>query len=137
MDIRETNKRYEEIAEKLVNTEDIFKYIKNSNVSICFLSSEHQKTNKGKLVLGQCEKVQDKYKWAIPYDFTITLFEPNIEDLTEEQVEAVIFHELLHVGIDKHESGEEIYYIVPHDLEDFKAVIERFGTNWAEPKGAI
>lgn len=138
MDNRKENKQYTEIGQKLIESEPIFEHIKNSGALICFLESDKKMTSKGKAVLGQCEKVQDKYKWAIPCDFTITLFTPNIAGLTDEQIKIVIFHELLHIGVEKIDDGtgyyEEKYTIVPHDLEDFKEVIDRYGTNWAERK---
>lgn len=132
MDSRSINEHYAEIGMELIQNEEALTNIKISNATIVFLSSEHRKTNKGKLVLGQCEKVQEKYKWGIPCDFTITLFDPNLEGMTEEQIKIVIFHELLHVGIDFASDGSENYYIVPHDLEDFKLIIDRFGTEWAD-----
>lgn len=80
-------------------------------------------------MLGQCEKVAEKYKWGIPCDFTITIFEPNIVGFTEEQIKILLFHELLHVGYDP--EGERLY-VKPHDLEDFKLIINEFGTDWAQ-----
>lgn len=44
-------------------------------------------------------------------------------------MEALIYHELLHIGID----GEK-YSVIPHDLEDFKAVIDRYGAHWSDVK---
>lgn len=132
-DIRTINKDYEKIAKDLINTEDALEYIRDSNVRIVYLSSEQKKTNERKLVLGQCEKVADKYKWGIPCDFTITVFEPNIETLSDEQIRILLFHELLHVGIVDNGNGEETYQINPHDLEDFKLIIDRFGTEWNIP----
>lgn len=134
MDTRELNEHYAEIGRELIETEEALEDIRLSEVTICYLSSEHDKTQDGQLVLGQCERIQEKYKWAMPCDFTITLFEPNIENLTEEQIRIVIFHELLHVGIRTNfDTGEEEYYINPHDVEDFRAVIDRYGLDWAKP----
>lgn len=76
-------------------------------------------------MFGQCEKIADKYKWGIPCDFTITIFEPNIIGWTDEQLRILIFHELLHVGVD----GDRLF-IVPHDLEDFRVIIDEFGVDW-------
>ena len=72
----------------------------------------------------------DKYKWSIPADFIITVFEPNVENFTEEQIRILLFHELLHIGIEE-DGNEEKYYVRPHDLEDFKLIIERFGIEWS------
>lgn len=133
MDSRTINEHYAEIGRELIETEPALEDIRNSEATIIYLSSEHEKTSDGKAVLGQCEKIQEKYKWSIPCDFTITLFEPNIEDLTPEQIRIVILHELLHVGIRLDKDGNEDYYVVPHDVEDFRLLIERYGIDWAKP----
>ena len=78
------------------------------------------------------KKVAQKYKWSVPCDFTITVFEPNVEGFTDEQIEILLFHELLHVGITQNDDGTETYSTVPHDLEDFKLIIDRFGTEWSK-----
>lgn len=131
-DTRSMNEFYQQIAKELIEVRPELAEIRNSNVQIVLLSSTHKAKSKGKLVFGQCEKVAEKYKWAIPADFTITIFEPNVEGFTDEQLSILIFHELLHVGVEyDEESGEEKFSIVPHDLEDFKAVVDEYGTDWA------
>jgi hypothetical protein len=132
MDNRTINEHYAEIGMDLIQTEDALVDIANSQATIIYLSSEHKKVASGKKVLGQCEKVADKYKWGIPCDFTITVFEPNVEGMTEEQLRMLIFHELLHVGIEYNADGTETYSVRPHDLEDFKLIIDRFGTDWSK-----
>ena len=132
MDNRTINEHYAEIGMDLIQTEDALIDIANSQATIIYLSSEHKKVASGKKVLGQCEKVADKYKWGIPCDFTITVFEPNAEGMTEEQLRMLIFHELLHVGIEYNADGTETYSVKPHDLEDFKLIIDRFGTDWSK-----
>jgi predicted metallopeptidase len=129
-DFREINEHYAEVAAELIAEEPALEYIAESNVTIVYLSSDLEKTNKGKRVCGQCEKVPDKYRWGIPADFTITVFEPNVEKFTDEQIKILLFHELLHVGIEE-DGNEERYFIRPHDLEDFKLIIDRFGTEWS------
>jgi len=131
MDKRKLNDRYTLVGRSLIETEDILTDIKVSQATIVFLSSEHPKKEGGKVIHAQCEKVADKYKWGIPADFTITVFEPNVVGFTDEQIRILLFHELLHVGIDFRD-GEEKYSIIPHDLEDFKYIIDRFGTSWSE-----
>ena len=129
MDNRRINENYQAIAQELIETEDALIDIKNSNVQIIFLSSEHKKQTKNSIIFGVCERVQDKNKWAIPADFTITVFEPNVVDFTEDQIKILLFQELLHVGIE-FKDGFETYSCKPHDLEDFKYIIDRFGTDW-------
>lgn len=125
MDNREMNELYQQIAQDLINECPELEAIKNSDVTIICLSSDCEKKSNKKIVFGQCEKIADKYKWGIPCDFTITIFEPNVVGFTEEQLKILIFHELLHVGID----GDK-YFINPHDLEDFKVIIDNYGVNW-------
>lgn len=130
MDNRAISEKYTKIAEDLIGTEPSLSHIRGSQATILFLSSEHEKKESGKFVGGQCEKVPTKYKWAIPADFTITIFEPNVERFTDEQIRILILHELLHVGI-RMDGNEEQYYIVPHDVEEFSEILERYGWEWA------
>ena len=132
MDKREINDRYAEIGMRLVKTEPVLEHIKNSQATIIYLSSDHKKSHDGKKIFAQCERVPEKYKWSVPCDFTITVFEPNIEGFSDEQIEILLLHELLHVGIVLNEDGTEIYSCVPHYLEDFKLIIDRYGTDWAK-----
>lgn len=130
MDNRIINEKYADIAAELIENEEALEHIKNSQATITYLSSEKKKVADGKITFAQCEKVPDKYKWGIPCDFTITVFEPNVENFTDEQIKILLFHELLHVGITL-KDGKEYYSTLPHDLEDFKLIIDRFGTDWA------
>lgn len=133
-DKRKVSEKIKKIGDELIESEDSLDYIANSKARICYLISNNAKVAKGAPVLGQCEKVQEKYKWAIPCDFTITVFEPNIQGLSDEQLRMLVHHELLHIGIRYDADGEEVYSINPHTLEDFKLIIDLYGTDWAEVK---
>lgn len=132
MDRRTVNERYAEIARELIDNEPELQDIKNSQATIVYLSSEHAKKSDGKIVHGQCEKIAEKYKWGLPCDYTITIFEPNVEKFTEEQMKILLFHELLHIDIVFNPDGTETYSLKGHDLEDFKLIIDRYGTEWSE-----
>ena len=131
MDNRHINNDYAEIADELIRNEYSLIHLLESRAKIIYLSSDYAKTSKGKLVFGQCEKIQDKYKWGIPADFTITVFEPNAAKFTDDQIRILLHHELLHVGIDKKADGSESYSIVDHDIEDFKLILDKYGTDWS------
>lgn len=131
MDTRTINDGYALIAQELIDTEECLEYIRESNATIVYLSSDLEKKSKGELVCGECEKIPEKYKWAVPCDFTITVFEPNVERFTDEQIRILLLHELLHVGIDR-DGNEESYSVKPHDVEDFREVIERYGLDWGQ-----
>ena len=125
-EIRTINEDYQKIANELIATRPELEDIKNSDVTIICLASDQEKKSNGKLIFGQTEKIADKYKWGIPCDFTITIFDPNVAYWTEEQMKILMLHELLHVGVD----GDRLY-IRPHDLEDFKSIIAEYGVDWA------
>ena len=129
MEIRNRNENYKKLAEELIETEAELDYIEQSNVKIAYLESDQCKKKGDGIVHGECEKIPAKYRWAIPEDFSITLFFNNNIGLSEKQIKILLFHELLHIGIDYGENGE-VYKIVPHDVEDFKLIINRFGLDW-------
>lgn len=132
METRTLNERYSEIAHELIETEDALTDIANSQATIVYLSSNMAKKGKESVIYGECEKISDKYKWGIPADFTITVYEPNVLNFTDDQLKILIFHELLHVGIDFKEDGSESYFCRKHDYEDFKIIIDRYGTDWSK-----
>ena len=133
MESRSINEHYAEIAHDLIEKEDVFVDIANSHVTIIYLSSDYEKKKpkQNKLVEGECEKVQDKNKWAIPADYTITVYEPNCIGFSEEQMRILLFHELLHIDIKYNPDGTETYATRDHDYADFKVIIDRYGTDWS------
>lgn len=135
MDLREMSEEFAEIAAAVIEEEELLIDIKNSQASIVYLTSEAKKQSNGKRLCAQCEKVPDKYKWSIPADFTITVFLPNIEGFSDEQKKILMFHELLHVGIEFNSDGSESYSVRPHNYEDFKVIIDRYGTDWSKVDG--
>lgn len=138
MEHRTLSENYQRIAEELINTESELQYIKDSRVKIAYLESDStKKAGEDKLVLGECEKVAAKNKWAINYDFTITLYKNNMIGLSATQIKIVMFHELLHVGIEMGPDGDEFYSVRKHDLEDFKIIIDKFGTDWSTTHSKI
>jgi hypothetical protein len=55
---------------------------------------------------------------------------PNVDGMTERQLEILMYHELLHVGMT--EDGEDVKYIVnPHDVEEFRTIIDKYGIDWS------
>jgi hypothetical protein len=130
---RQISGEYSSIGQELIEKEKSLEYIKNSQATIIYLVSDNPKKSKGKDILAECERVPDKYKWCIPADFTITVFVPNVTMLTDEQKRILILHELFHVGITVNENGQEEYTTNPHDYEEFKEIIDRYGIDWSRP----
>lgn len=117
-------------AYKIVKYRDDLEDILTGQVSFCVLKSDKEKKASGKIVFGECEKIPDKHRWAIPFDFTITIYEPNCLYFTDEQMDILLTHELMHVGVDL-EGDVPKYYVVPHDVDEFRKIIEEHGLDWA------
>lgn len=130
MESRSQSESLAELGMDLIKTEESLAYIKDSECTICWLISDKEKTSKGKAVFAECERIPAKYRWAIPCDFTITVFQPNTERLADEQMRILMLHELMHIGIEV-DGNEEIYSIIPHDVEDFRAIIDQYGLDWS------
>lgn len=132
---RRKNDNFKNIAENLIKTDSDLYYIANSHVNIIYLESDKPKTSKGKYVYGCCEKVQDKNRLFIDADFLITIYTENTKNFSEKQIETLLKHELLHIGIsrndDMFDEVEESYYIAPHDVEDFRCIIDQHGLDWS------
>ena len=127
---RTLSERYAELAQSLVDTEPLLAPIRDSHATICYLGSDRAKRSRGRAVFGECERVAEKNKWAIPADFLIVVYEPNCGGMDDEHLSRLLLHELLHVGVDAKEDGEERYYVRPHDLEDFRECVDRWGADW-------
>ena len=125
------NRTYGAIARRLIRTFPEFRDLEDSEVRIAYLSSHEEKQKAGKTVFGECFKVDRKYSWCCPYDFFIVIYEPNVMDFDEHQIETLIRHELHHVGIEYADSGIR-FYIVPHDVEEFWQIIRDEGLNWSD-----
>ena len=124
------NEEYAKIGQRLIDNDEYLTSVKNGSATIVYLSSDYAKKSHGKPVYGECEKVASKWKWSVPADFTITVYEPNVAEMDEGKLQVVIYHELLHVGISYDKDGNEVHSIVPHDINEFTAVAERFGIDW-------
>lgn len=132
-DSRRQSERYARIARELIESEPSLARIRDGHATICYLESPAAKRSGGRPRLGECERVPDRWRWAVPADFCVTVFEPNVEGLSDDQLRVLLHHELLHVGIEGDGEGGERYSIVPHDLEDFREIVDAHGADWAQP----
>lgn len=127
----ERSPKYKRIGEKLVNTLPEFATIKEMGVRIAWLTSDEDKKKNHKIVCADCTKVNDRYEWCCKYDFMITVYEPNIELFSEDQIRILLEHEIRHIGIDN-EGVEPVFYVAPHDIEEFWEIIDKYGLHWNE-----
>jgi len=91
----------------------------------------------GKLMLAMVRKTPDDAKSLHGFDIIIYLnhdffHSPEITDLKRE---AVLYHEILHVDLAKDkegsvrldENGRPVISMIPHDISEFRAVVEDYG----------
>lgn len=79
----------------------------------------------GKATLGKCQKPTGLLRHFAGADFVIWLAADHCRDhrLTAHQVEALVYHELLHAGED--EGGKPV--ILPHDFTGFLREVREYG----------
>lgn len=122
----EPSERLSKIATKVIRDCDRLKHLDDPRCRIAYQTSDQAKKSGNKIIYADTERVKGKYKALMPYDFVITFYWPNCENLTEEKLEKLMYHELRHVGFD----GDCKFTIIPHDVEDFRDVIDRWGIDW-------
>lgn len=141
------NLLYAQLGEKLVREEENFEHIRENDIRIRYLESNKPAGKSKRVILGECRKISDRNrqmleacsikKEDIP-DFVIVIYKERIHGFTNEQLRILIMHELMHIGVkEDSETGVVSYHIVKHDLEDFRTIIEQFGTDWAADKTQI
>lgn len=116
------------IAENLIANEEKFESLREGGCRIAYQYSDQAKKSQGKEVYADTEKIKDKIKQICPYDFVITFYTPNIDGLDEEHLSRLMYHELCHVG---YNAEDNLFWIIPHDLEDFRDVVGKWGIDWA------
>ena len=126
-------RKYRDIAKRLIRTLPEFEELRQAGPRVAYLSSWKEKVKNRKVVFAECCKVEEKYSWCCPYDFFIVVYEPNIEDFSEQQLEILMRHELHHIGIDYTDNGVE-FYTRAHDVEEFWEIIRECGLDWSEAR---
>lgn len=128
----EFSPEYEELGRAVIDALPELWFIRDAEIRIGFLKSWKEKKTGRRLVYGECIKPPELYQDLLGYDFFIVIYEVNAVALTLNQKKILMWHELLHVGIDD-DSGEPKYVINPHDREEFDSIISRAGLRWDEP----
>jgi hypothetical protein len=117
------------LANKIIK--DKFYTIREQKISIGYCYSDLEKKKGKKRVYADIRKVPPVYKTWLRYDFVITFYEPNTMLMDEHQLEILMEHELRHIGIT--DNGDLV--IEPHDIEDFRAIIDDYGLDWDSTEG--
>ena len=127
----ELSEKYKVISEAVIDAVPELRWIRDAGICINYEKSYVEKKHSGKRVLAECRKVPEEWKLYCPCDFRIIVYENNIIDLSENQVIVLLWHEHLHIGMNE-KNGELTYIFIPHDIEDFHSIVDRFGARWAD-----
>lgn len=125
--MKKISERYTEIGEAI--KAELFPELED--VSVAWLESDQEKRVGGGIRCAECTKVSSSYEWCCPYDFYITVFEPNVERMTDAQIKILLEHELMHIGHD-----DKRNWIVDHNVQEFREIIRKYGMDWASEQGA-
>jgi len=118
---------YKDLAEEVIEEHVDLQWL--WNVRIDYMTSTKTKTSQGMAVYGECIKVKEWMQVYIPHDFVIVIYEVLADHLPREVQKRLLHHELLHIGSSE-KDGELIYKTNPHDVQDFRAIINEYGLDW-------
>ncbi|GEA17771.1 putative metallopeptidase [Moorella sp. E306M] len=128
------NEAYRPIAEALVKKypELRFKLVDE----ILFVDNTEDKgKQKNKYKNAQIGKIPEKYREIITqltgrsFSYIMEFYKRNIETMSREQIIALVYHELRHIGAD----GD----IILHDIEDWANMHYKLGPDWASTMRGI
>ena len=137
----------QDIASKLIEELKEFEHLKAAKVYYLFARKLGRRN--GKSVYGKASLANPKINYLTGgCDFLIEIDHDLYHDLNEMQREALVYHELSHCGrkemkkkkkkdgteiptLDSPPTGDDTpefkWCIIPHDLEEFGAVVRRYG----------
>lgn len=125
---------YRPIARALIKKYEELKHIAVD--SILFVEdTETIKKNKGQIVFAQISTISEKWSDIVyqatgqTFDYLMEIYKLNIMQMSREQIIALIYHELRHIGAD----GK----IIDHEINDWTNMIEKLGIDWNSTQGSI
>lgn len=118
---------YKNLAEEVIEEHEELHWL--YNVRIDYATSLKTKTSQGMAVFGECIKVKEWMQLYMPYDFVIMIYELYASHLTRDVHKRLLHHELLHIGVNE-KDGKLKYKINPHDVQDFRAILNEYGMDW-------
>lgn len=102
----------------------------DADCRIAYQYCDKAKRSNGFEVYADTTLINDKLKQFINIDFLITFYMGNTEALDDDRMEMLMYHELCHIGYDPGKEGSDRYRIIPHDVEEFRTVIDKWGLDW-------
>jgi hypothetical protein len=105
-------------------------HLSDNGVTVRCLFRDDLPKSKGKIKWGEAKKITglDCYLAAAERDFLVILLTQQVwQTLTERQKFALVDHELAHCWAETDENGDLKLSTIPHDLEEFDAIVRRYG----------
>ena len=124
------SEEYTDLAYEVIKEQNTLYWILATGARIICIESSRDKKSDGKIVFGECIKVEEVYQVFCPYDFIIVIYAPNVHHMSKEQKKILIYHELLHCDFNETKKGLR-FKTKPHDIEDFREIIDKYGLDWA------
>ncbi|HEY8692675.1 MAG TPA: putative metallopeptidase [Chloroflexota bacterium] len=95
-------------------------------ITIHYLWKREGGGRNGKATYGKCQKPSGLLAHYSRADFVIWLAADRVQgsNMTSQQVEALLLHEMLHIGRDPE---TDAWVVVGHDVEEFAYVIQSYG----------
>ena len=136
METREESEKLKRLAEEAIGEFPFLEHLRGNPCKIKYLVSNGAPTAKGNTVLGKCIKVPSKDRWAIDAHYLIVIYEPNTKLLAfdDRRMKILLSHELLHITMGLDGKGNMKYDLRGHDYEEFAAIKDSFGLDWADPQ---
>jgi len=122
----EPNKEMKLLGETIISRFPELQFINVYGIKIGYVLSYENKTGQ-KITYADCRKLGEVYKAFLPFDFIITFYYFNVALMNENQKKILMLHELKHIQI-----NERGLSVRPHDIEDFKDILEKYGNEWNE-----
>lgn len=104
-----------------------------ADTEIVYIMREKAGKKGGKTVIATARKVATKENVVHTYEgkpdvtFVVEIGADAWKELSPEQQRAVMHHELCHCGFEDTEDGGPEPAVIPHDIEEFSAVVEAHG----------
>lgn len=123
----EPSKELQQLGEAIINKFPELHFINIYGIKIGYVLSHENKSGQ-KITYADCRKLGEVYKAYLPFDVLVTFYYFNTELLNKNQKKILMEHELKHIQI-----TERGLTIRPHDIEDFKDILAKYGNDWNEP----
>lgn len=119
------NELAEKVA-KVITEDELFEELSGCRISVLYC--DKAKKSRGRTVFADTRKLNEMASFMTGYDFVITFY-ADVEYLSETALEILIRHELRHVGYETR-GGNVVKKLVPHDVEDFRGIVDEYGLDW-------